>query len=214
MIVEDDESARRSLVLILGKHGYEIETAQTGQAALAKARVNDFNLALLGMKLSDMEGTDLIEPMMELHPDIVVMMVTGHAAVETAVKSLSMGASNYLTKPLDMDKMLAEVKMALEKQGAERALAESEKLFRSTFEQAAVGISQTTPDGRFIKVNQRYCDIVGYPKEELLAKTFSEITYPDDLDSDLELVRQVLAGELQTFSLEKRLSARIALLCG
>lgn len=76
--------------------------------------------------------------------------------------------------------------------------------FRELFEQAAVGMTQVGLDGRFQRVNQRFCDILGYPREELLAKTFQDITHPDDLEAHVALVRQVLAGELQTFTLEKR----------
>jgi PAS domain S-box-containing protein len=80
----------------------------------------------------------------------------------------------------------------------------AEDQFREMFAQAAVGIAQIGLDGRWLRVNQRICDIVGYSREELLAKTFQGITHPDDLETDLALVRQILAGELPTYALEKR----------
>ena len=76
--------------------------------------------------------------------------------------------------------------------------------FRATFEQAAVGVAHLLPDGRFLMVNQKMCDIIGYSREELLGKTFQEITYPYDLTADLENVRKVLANEIKTYSMEKR----------
>jgi len=87
---------------------------------------------------------------------------------------------------------------------AEEDLREGEQRFRSTFEQAAVGIAHVGPDGRWLRVNQKLCDIVGYAREELLERTFQDITHPDDLDADLEYVRQVLADEIRTYSMEKR----------
>ena len=84
------------------------------------------------------------------------------------------------------------------------ALQKSEQRFRSTFEQAAVGVAHVSPEGRFIKVNQRLCNIVGYESDRLLELTFQEITHPDDLSADLEYVRQMLAGEISTYSMEKR----------
>ena len=87
---------------------------------------------------------------------------------------------------------------------AEEALRESEERFRATFEQAAVGIAHAAPDGRWLQVNQKLADIVGYTREELMAKSFREITYPDDLETDLEYLQQVLAGEISTFCMEKR----------
>jgi PAS domain S-box-containing protein len=91
-----------------------------------------------------------------------------------------------------------------EQKRAEAELKESEERFRATFEQAAVGIAHNALDGSWLRVNQRLCDILGYTREELLQKTFQEITYPDDLDADLEQTRRLLAGEINTFTMEKR----------
>jgi PAS domain S-box-containing protein len=84
------------------------------------------------------------------------------------------------------------------------ALRDSEARFRAIFENAAVGIARVAPDGRWLEVNQRLCDIVGYSREELMTKTFADITHPDDLDQDLESVRRMLAGEIDTYLMEKR----------
>ena len=88
---------------------------------------------------------------------------------------------------------------------AEQTLQESEERFRTTFEQAAVGIAHIAPDGRYLRVNQRFCDIVGYDKEELLRLTVQEMTCPDDLPQDLQSVQQLLNDSISTYALEKRL---------
>lgn len=87
---------------------------------------------------------------------------------------------------------------------SEGALLESEALFRATFEQAAVGISRVSLDGRFIQVNDGLCAIVGYERDVLLGLTFQEITYPEDLEADLAYVQRLLAGTIRSYSLEKR----------
>jgi PAS domain S-box-containing protein len=91
-----------------------------------------------------------------------------------------------------------------ERKRAEAALAESEEQFRATFEQAGVGIAQVGVDGRWLLVNQRLCDIVGYSPEELSFRTFHEITHPADLEKSVDHVRRLLAGEINTYTLEKR----------
>lgn len=85
-----------------------------------------------------------------------------------------------------------------------KALQDSEVRFRSTFEQAAVGIAHVAPNGQFLRLNQRFADIVGYPKGELERLTFQDITHSDDLDDDLSYVEQMLAGTRSTYSLVKR----------
>ena len=84
------------------------------------------------------------------------------------------------------------------------ALRERESRLNATFDNAAVGIAQVGPDGTWLRVNARLCEIVGYSSEEMLARTFQDITHPDDLDSDLAEARRMLAGEIDTYSMEKR----------
>ncbi len=84
------------------------------------------------------------------------------------------------------------------------ALAASESRFTATFEQAAVGIAHVGPNGSWLNVNQRCLEILGYSKAELLHLTFVDLTYPDDLQSDLALVNELLNGERRSYSMEKR----------
>ena len=93
---------------------------------------------------------------------------------------------------------------ALARRRADQALRESEELSRATFEQAAVGIAHVGTDGRWLRVNDRLCAIVGYSREELLHSSFQEITHPDDLEEDLRQVRRLLDGAIRTHSMEKR----------
>lgn len=91
-----------------------------------------------------------------------------------------------------------------ERKQVELALVESEQRFRATFEQAAVGMAQVAPDGRFLRVNRTFSEMVGYSPEELLTCTFQVITHPEDLNTDLKYVQQILDGDIATYSMEKR----------
>ncbi len=86
----------------------------------------------------------------------------------------------------------------------EKAFRESEELYRSTFDLAAVGIAHVSPDGRWLRVNDKLCKIVGYSQEELLKIKFQDITHPDDLPADLVETEKIITGALKTFSMEKR----------
>mgnify|MGYP001824303067 CR=1 FL=1 len=84
------------------------------------------------------------------------------------------------------------------------ALRESENRYRSTFDLAGSGIAHVSLEGGFTRVNQRFCDIVGFPEDELLELRFQDITHPDDLEAELANVRRVLDGEINDFASEKR----------
>ena len=87
---------------------------------------------------------------------------------------------------------------------SEARIRESEQRFRTTFENAAVGIAHVDPNGRWLIVNKRYCEIVGYTAEELAGMTFHDITHPDDIAVDLAQRQRLLSGALSNFSMEKR----------
>jgi PAS domain S-box-containing protein len=93
---------------------------------------------------------------------------------------------------------------ALELHGREEERDRAEQRFAATFEQAAVGIAQESPDGRLLLVNAKLCAIVGYDRDELLSKSCAELTHPDDLADELERRHQLLAGTRDTITLEKR----------
>ncbi|MGD0359689.1 MAG: PAS domain S-box protein [Bryobacteraceae bacterium] len=84
------------------------------------------------------------------------------------------------------------------------ALQESEESFRTAFESAAIGMGLVAPDGRWTRVNRSLCQIVGYPAEELLATDFQSITHPEDLPSNMDLLRQMLDGAIPGYQMEKR----------
>jgi PAS domain S-box-containing protein len=105
-------------------------------------------------------------------------------------------------KPVRMVGLCADVTARML---AEEKLRASEARFRSIFEQAAVGVSEAdSVTGHYIRVNQRYCDITGYTNEELLQRTFFDVTHPDDQKDNIELLRRLLAGAIQKFDVEKR----------
>ena len=83
-------------------------------------------------------------------------------------------------------------------------LQESNKRFRATFEQAAVGMARVSILGRWLEVNSKLCQILGYTEEEMYRLGFQEITHPDDLDADVEQFKRMLSEEIQTYSAEKR----------
>lgn len=83
-------------------------------------------------------------------------------------------------------------------------ITDLESTFRQTFEQAAVGIAHVAPDGRWLMVNSKLCSIVGYEKDALLAKTFTEIIHPEDLGSESENIKKMLSGDVNTCAMEIR----------
>ncbi|MGA9349292.1 MAG: response regulator [Anaerolineae bacterium] len=161
LIVDDDENICRSLRLIFKKKGYEVETAGTGREALEKAQERFFNLALLDIRLPDTAGIELLAPLKELHPDMAVILVTGYASLETAVQALHEGALAYITKPLNMDEVLATVREALEKQ---RLVIENRRLYQEAQRELA---ERKRAEEALKEYSERLEEMVGQRTKEL-----------------------------------------------
>jgi len=116
LIVDDDKAILKSLKAILQLEGYSVDTAETGSEAIEKSKARFYNLALLDIKLPDMEGTELLTKMQRTIPRMMKIMVTGHANLENAVKALNLGADAYIVKPVNPQKLLKVVEEKLEEQ--------------------------------------------------------------------------------------------------
>ena len=125
LIVEDDENIRKTMKNILQQRGYETDTAKTGREAEEKAKTRFYNLALLDIKLPDMEGTQLLAKLHENTPKMVKIMVTGYPSLENAMEALNQGADAYVTKPVKPAKLLALIKEKLEEQSQAEKMTEN-----------------------------------------------------------------------------------------
>lgn len=116
LIVDDDPSIRKVLAAILEEKGYSVETVDSGKKAINKSRTRFYNLALIDIRLPDMEGTELLTQMKQTVPKMVKIMITGYPSLQNAVEALNMGADAYIIKPLDIDHALSIIENLLEKQ--------------------------------------------------------------------------------------------------
>jgi DNA-binding NtrC family response regulator len=116
LLVDDDINILETLSAILQQKGYNTDTAENGHDAIQKSKAKFFNLALLDIKLPDMEGTRLITMMQENVPKMVKIMITGYPSLENAVEALNLGADAYVIKPFEPEKLIALIEEKLVKQ--------------------------------------------------------------------------------------------------
>jgi DNA-binding NtrC family response regulator len=106
LMVDDDEAILTSFARILGQHGYDVETAVTGYEAIERCNNGSYDVALLDIRLPDMDGTQLLEQLHAVRDTMIIIMVTGYASLDSAMQSLLLGANAYVLKPVDPDELL------------------------------------------------------------------------------------------------------------
>lgn len=115
LIVDDEEIVVRSCLRILSDDAYHVESAQGGLEALRKIEESSFDVLILDIMMPQMDGLEVLQRVKETHPDIDVIMVTGLSQIETAVRSMKLGAFDYLPKPFDPDELKHVVERAVER---------------------------------------------------------------------------------------------------
>jgi len=124
LVVDDDKSIRKTLVAILEEEGYTVDTAENAEEAIKKSNARFYNVALVDIRLPDMEGTKLLNAMKETTPKMVKIIVTGYPSLRNAVEAVNNGADAYVLKPVDAENLLKTIKDQLEKQEEARRYSE------------------------------------------------------------------------------------------
>ena len=124
LVVDDDESVRKTFAAILEEKGYAVDTAECGKEAIEKSYKSFYNVALIDIRLLDMEGTKLLTAMKETTPKMVKIIITGYPALQNAIEAVNKGADAYVLKPPKMKELLNTIKEHLQKQEEEKKFSE------------------------------------------------------------------------------------------
>ncbi len=120
IVVDDDECIRETLSTILKEEGYSVDTAESGKEALLKTNAVFYSLALIDIRLLDMEGTELLVRIKDTVPRMRKIIITGYPTVHNAIEAVNRNADAYLVKPFDMSKALFVIRDQLKKQEADK----------------------------------------------------------------------------------------------
>lgn len=232
LVVDDHEVVRRGVCSLIQRHSsYDVcGEAVDGQDAVEKARELTPDVIVMDVSMPRLNGLEATHLIRATLPDSEVLILSQHDSPEMVRQAFKAGARGYVVKSsiardllaalhsvgnhqpffepaISTDNRTAPVdsREILQRSAAlEQALRESEELYRSTFELAALGVAQVSSTGRFLRVNEKLTRITGYSRDELLKMTFKDITHPDDLAEDIEQGEKVKAGTLNTYSIDKR----------
>ena len=144
LVVDDDESIRKTLTAILEDKGYSVDTAKNGKEAIRKSKAKFFHLALIDIKLPDLEGIELLTAMRDTTPKMIkIIIITGYSSLQSAIGAVNKSADAYLLKPFNMDTLLRTIKEHLQKQ--QKAKKYSEEKVTEFIEARVKEIEEAVP---------------------------------------------------------------------
>jgi diguanylate cyclase (GGDEF)-like protein/PAS domain S-box-containing protein len=216
LLIEDAEDDALSLARQLGQSGYDllfkrVETAEAMRAALV---AEEWDLVISDYSLPGFSALGALEVLKKSGIDLPFIILSGDIGEETAVEAMRAGAHDYVMKnnlarlmPA-IERELREAESRRKRRRAEEELRDSEKRFRSIFQNAVAGIALLAVDGRFLQVNPAFCRMLKYSEEELLKLNTFEITHPDDQTLARRLFSEAEKGKRKSVDYQKRFICR------
>ncbi|MFZ5994412.1 MAG: response regulator [Thermodesulfobacteriota bacterium] len=210
LLIDDEEGIRKILGMSLRSDGYEVVTAEDGRQGLDLFREGRFPIVLTDLKMPELDGIEVLKRIKEIEPSAEVIIITGHGNMEAAVQSLYLGASNFVTKPVndqilsaalkkaeqrvEMDRMLRDCTQNLEamvKEVAEEIRRRYE--FESKLIQRWIeGIIATDNEGNIVVFNPTAEKIFGYSQEEAKGTKKAKDIYPEKI---MQKIADVFSGK-------------------
>jgi PAS domain S-box-containing protein len=181
----------------------------------AQQRLNQetFDIILLDLSLPDSLGIETVARVQEYAVNVPIVVLTAQNDEDLALRLISLGVQDYLVKrKIDGELLIRSLRYAIERQNSQEALRKSEEKYRSVVENSLIGIAIIAPitdpamgeNCNWIEVNDALCNLLGYEREELLQKKWLELAHPDDLNTNIEKLSQVLAGTSDGYIYDKR----------
>ncbi|MEM2968007.1 MAG: response regulator [Candidatus Bathyarchaeia archaeon] len=124
LVIDDDENIRKVLKTILEDEGYIVDTAETAKESIEKSEKSFYNVALIDVRLPDMEGIELLPKLRDTKPKMRKVIVTGYPTLQNAIAAVNKGADAYIVKPFEVDKILETIREQLKKQEEEGRYSE------------------------------------------------------------------------------------------
>jgi two-component system cell cycle sensor histidine kinase/response regulator CckA len=215
LVVDDEIRMCESLKILLGGRNCQIEACPSAREAMSWLERNHCDLMLLDLMMPEMGGYQLLDHVRAAHPDVTVIMMTGHASIESAVEALKRGAYDYLGKPFEHDELVKRVQNALD----QKRLRTERDLFRNRLEISEERyryLVQHSPDiiftlgakGEFLFVNDTVESLLGYESAFLQGKDFSTIVHEEDQEKVRAFFEAARRGRPLSDCMEVRLRCR------
>jgi two-component system cell cycle sensor histidine kinase/response regulator CckA len=212
LVVDDEPRMCESLKMLLGAQGHEVRTTHSGREAQRLLGGEIFDVVLLDMVMPDMDGQRLMDYINGRDAETCVIVITGHASVDSAIGALKRGAYDYVRKPFEFDELTTTVRNALDRRRLRREnrlisgkLQLSEERYRYLVENSPDIIYTLDREGRFTFISRAVERLLGYRSEALIGRHYGEIIYEEDLDKARWFFNERRTGERAAGGVELRL---------
>ncbi len=197
LVVDDEARIREGCQMVLSELGFEVAIASDGEEGLRMIEERYFDIILLDLMMPTISGFDVLSRVRDLHPDTVVIVITGYATIEHSVEAMKKGAFDFIPKPFNPEQLRAVVAKAIKYYCALQDIADSRSRLRMVVNRLTDGVMTTDDCKRIVLANPAFLHVIGYHGEDIIGHQVSECITDETLN---EMIDQALAMPFDTSS--------------
>ncbi len=202
LVIDDEERIREGCRKVLGREGFEVETAGSGELGLKMIEEKFYDIVLLDLMMPNMSGFDVLSRVKALHPDAVVIVITGYATIEYSIKAMKNGAFDFIPKPFTPDQLRLLVTKAIEYTGALKDIANEKSRMRVLINHLSDGVLAVDTSKRVVLANQAFLEMLGCGCKEVVGMSVQELCGGSRVESLIDSALSTPEGGLEEFSEE------------
>ncbi len=191
LVIDDEERIRSACKLVLEESGYEVSVAKDGLQGLDRLRQEHSDIVLLDLMMPSLSGFDVLAEIKAVHPDTVVIVITGYATLEHSVEAMKKGAFDFIPKPFTPEHLLITVDKALTHIRALYDIAETRSRIRAMVNRLSDGVMCTNRENRVVLANPAFLRMIGRHVESVSGLSVDEVV-------NIDLLRSMIGSALET----------------
>jgi two-component system phosphate regulon sensor histidine kinase PhoR len=186
LVIDDEARIRDACKIVLTDKGYDVEVAADGEQGLLMIKERHFDIILVDLMLPSISGFDVLSEVRTLHPDTVVIVITGYATLEHSIEAMKKGAFDFIPKPFTPDQLRTVVKKSLRYTRALQDITDSKSRLGVMVNRLTDGVMTTDANKHIVQANPSFLHMIGYHGEEVIGKMVDEIIDNDEIQLSIE----------------------------
>ncbi len=196
LVVDDEARIREGCQMVLSDLGFDVAIAPDGEQGLRMIEERHFDIILLDLMMPTISGFDVLSRVRDLHPDTVVIVITGYATIEHSIEALKKGAFDFIPKPFDPEQLRAVVGKAIKYTHALQDIADSRSRLRMVVNRLTDGVMTTDDHKRIVLANPAFLHMIGHHGESVIGHNVSDCIADETLS---QLIDQALSMPMDTY---------------
>ncbi len=196
LVVDDEERIREGCRIVLSELGYDVDLASDGAKGLQMIEERHFDIILLDLMMPTISGFDVLARVCDLHPDTVIIVITGYATIEHSIEAMKKGAFDFIPKPFDPEQLRAVVAKAIKYTRALQDITDTKSRLKMVVNRLTDGVLTTDDQKRIVLANPAFLHLIGHHGESVIGHTVEECIANETLQ---QMIDQALSMPLTTY---------------